>query len=251
MAPELPGAQSLRLFESPMSPRSSLSLLATALCLAAAPLAQAASISLTKLSGLTGGTLAATAVYKADLSASGLSTLLSIGIRDNSFGLGGAAGQFSGFDLDAIKLSTVDCADAACAKGLVGLSLFDFLSPTRTVFLPGGQRAPVDPKLYGTDASGLAPDDAIATLGDFDGESSTVTPFGFLSLGDGGSIDFNLSAAVSTANLYLYIGEVGDNGELAAGDIIVRDTRTVDEPGALALVGLALLGGVAARRRRR
>lgn len=229
----------------------SLASLALALGLALAPAAHAASISLTKLTGVTGGTLAGTAVYKADLSTAGISSLLSIGIRDNSFGLGGAAGQFSGFDLDAIKLSTVDCATAACAKGLVGLSLFDFVLPARTVFGPGGQRAPVDPKLYGTDASGLAVNNAVATLGEFDGESSTVTPFGFLSMGDGGSLDFNLTAAVGTAGLFLYIGEVGDNGELAAGDIIVRDTRTVSEPGALALMALSLAGAVAGSRRRR
>lgn len=248
MAPELPEAHSLG---NPDSPMRTLSSLVVACGLAIAPTAHAASISLTKLTGLTGGSLAGTAVYKADLSSSGISSLLSIGIRDNSFGLGGAAGQFSGFDLDAIKLSTVNCADAACAKGLAGLSLFDFLSPARTVFGPGGQRAPVDPKLYGTDATGLVVDNAVATLGDFDGESSTVSPFGFLSMGDGGSLDFNLSAAVSTAGLFLYIGEVGDNGELAAGDIIVRDTRTVSEPGALALLSLSLFGALAGARRRR
>lgn len=224
-----------------------LSLVVGAALLGLAPLAQAASVSLSKLTGVTGGTLAATAVYKADLSASGLSSLLSIGIRDNSAGLGGAGGQFSGFDLDAIKLSTTDCATAACAQSAAGLSLFDFASLANTQFFPGVQRLPADPKLFGSNAGGNAVDDAVATLGLFDGESSVSTPFGFLSLGDGGLIDFNLSSAISTAGLFLYIGEVGDNGEVAAGDIVVRDTP-VSEPGVLALAGLALLA--AARRRR-
>ena len=166
----------------------------------------------------------------------------------NSAGLGGSPGQFSGFDLDAIKLSTSDCATAACAAGLVGLSLFDFV--TGTTFNPGGQRPPADPRLFGTDGSGTAVDDAVATLGSFDGESSTATPFGFLSMGDLGSINFNLSAAVSTAGLFLYIGEVGNNGEVAASSITVLDNR-VPEPGSLALAGLALAGLVLTGRKSR
>ena len=75
----------------------------------------AVNVTLTELTGLTGGTLAGTGVYKADLSSVGLASILSIQIADNSVGLGGSAGQFSGFDLDAIRLSTTDCATAACA----------------------------------------------------------------------------------------------------------------------------------------
>jgi hypothetical protein len=85
-------------------------------------------------------------------------------------------------------------------------------------------------------------------LGAFDADSTTVTPDGFLSLGDGGVISFNLTGAVSTAGLFLYIGEVGDNGELAAGSIIVRDS-TVPLPPSTALVGLGLGALLAARRR--
>jgi hypothetical protein len=222
--------------------------LAAALCAGAAA-SQAVPVTFDHLSGITGGTLAGTAVYKADLSALGLANILSISIRDNSSGLGGAAGQFSGFDLDAIKLSTTDCADAACAQALVGFSVFDFVGGS--FFTPGAQRAPTDPKLFGTDASGLAVDDSVATLGEFDGESTTAIPgaFGFLSLGDNGLLSFNLTSALATSGLFLYIGEVGDNGELAASNIEVRDT-TVPEPSSLALVGLALAGAAAWRRKR-
>ncbi len=221
---------------------------AAALGLAGAGAAQAAAVSFTKLTGLTGGSPANTAVFKADLSTVGLSNILSITVSDNSFGIGGAAGQFSGFDLDAIKLSTTDCASAACAAGLVGMSVFDYFAGV--LFTPGVQRAPADPKLFGTNGAGTGVDNAVATLGDFDGDSSVVTPDGFLSLGDGGVISFNLTGPVSTAGLFLYIGEVGDNGELAAGNIVVRDTPAgVPVPATALLVALGL-GGVAATRRR-
>jgi len=229
--------------------KSTYKALAAAAALALAGATQAVPVSLTKLTGITGGVTAGTAVYKADLSSIGLATILSIGIRDNSSGLGGAAGQFSGFDLDAIKLSTTDCADAACAKAAVGLSVFDFL--TGIAFTAGVQRAPADPKLFGTDASGTAVDDSVATLGLFDGESiAGPGAFGFLSMGDNGIIDFNLTAATSTTGLFLYIGEVGDNGEVAAGSIIVRDTTSLPEPGGLGLLGLAVAGLATWRRRR-
>jgi hypothetical protein len=203
----------------------------------------AAPVTFEKLSGVTGGSLAATAVFRADLSSFN-QDILSISITDGQTGLG-APGQFSGFDLDAIVLSTTLCETAVCAKGLTGLNVFDF-SPGGTLFTPGTQLPPTDAKLFGTGPAGNTVDNAVATLGSFDAESTTAIPgaFGFVSMGEGGRLVFNLTSAVTTAGLYLYIGEVGDNGEVAAGQITLSSTP-VPEPtaGLLLAAGCALFMG--------
>ena len=227
-------------------------LLAAAVLAGASAPACATTIVLTKLTGLTGGSPANTAVYRGDLNPLG-GSFAAISIADASGGFGGAAGQFSGFDLDAIKLSTTFCADAACVAGLAGLNVFDFTSGI--VFAPGTQRAPTDSKLFGTGPSGATVDNAVATLGAFDADS--IAGFGadgFLSIGDNGSIAFNLTSLTSSAGLYLYIGEVGDNGEVAGSNIdILRDpVNGVPEPStwAMMLIGFGAIGFAMRRKQR-
>lgn len=208
--------------------------------------AQAVPLSFTKLTGVTGGDIAGTAVFKADLSSID-GVIAAILIRDSGMPSDSSPGQFSGFDLDAIKISATDCADAACAAAAVGLDVFSFLG-SNVVFTAGTQEAPTDPKLFGTNGAGTGLDNSVATLGAFDGESTTVTPDGFISLGDNGQIAFNLTSTIFGFGYFLYIGEVGDNGEVAASDIEVLPTR-VSEPGMLGLLGLGLVGIGALRRR--
>ncbi|MCU0561341.1 MAG: hypothetical protein MUD16_14255 [Desulfobacterales bacterium] len=99
----------------------------------AAP-AAAVPITFVKLAGLTGGSPAHTAIYRADLSSISFD-ILSISISDNSFGIGGANGKFSGFDLDAIKLSSTFATSASDAAALMGLGVFDF-SAAGALFTP-------------------------------------------------------------------------------------------------------------------
>jgi hypothetical protein len=231
---------------SPMKNRIT-SLLVLGVLVLSVNIALAETISFTKLTGVTGGSPAGTAVYRADLSALSLTTIQSITLHDASGGVGGAPGQLSGFDLDAIIISDTSVGTAAAAQALVGLPGFDY-SPAGTLFTPGTQRPVADPKLFGTGPTGLTVDNTVATLAAFDANSTTFIPlaFGFISMGDGGQLIFKLTGPVSTAGKFLYIGEVGDNGEIAA---VV--TVALPEPSSIMLAFAGLVGLAAYGRRLR
>jgi hypothetical protein len=248
-----PGGAERSSEDLPMRLTTTLRACGIAAALAAGTCIHAAPVTLSKLTGLTGNpSAAATAVYKGDLSTI-VGSFVAITITDVSGGFGGAPGQFTGFDLDAIKLSSTNCADAACAATAPGLPVFDFTSGV--VFMPGSQRAPADPKLFGTGPGGNTLDDSVARLALFDGVSSTGSDAaGFISLGDNGAIAFNLTALTSTTGLFLYIGEVGDNGEVAGSNIELRDTPVTGLPEpetyAMLVAGIGALAAYTARRRR-
>jgi Domain of unknown function (DUF4114) len=188
-------------------------------------------ITFEKLSDLTGNPSApGTAIYRADLSKVRFD-INSISISDGGTVTGGAPGRFSGFDLDGVLLSNTKIESAPEINTLNGLDVFDF-SPARTALIPGTQRPPINPAqpdLSGTVNGNI--NNIVATLGEFDSDPSTVVDRGSVSLGDHGKILFNLKNSVSptTEPLYLYIGESGDNGEVAAGQIVVSDKTISDD----------------------
>ncbi|ABA20611.1 conserved hypothetical protein [Trichormus variabilis ATCC 29413] len=197
---------------------------------------------------------ASTSIYRADLSMVGFD-ITAIKLSDIIGISAGSPGKFSGFDLDAIKISDRLITNAEDVKTLPGLDVFDF-TPPQTIFSPGTKRDPGN-SIYahyfaGNDLFGSKDgevDNSIATLGSFDANAITDnTARGFLSLGEGGEILFQLTQKVSTANpLYIYIGEVGNNGEQVRGRVTaigtISSATTVPEPaslGALSLMGLYL-----------
>lgn len=228
-----------------------LSLATVAMTLTSAYSATAGTLDLnfTKLQGLTGNDSGMTGVYRADLSNLGFD-ISSIAISDSN-GTAGAPGQFSGFDLDAIKISNVLVNNATDVKNLSGLDVFDFTS-FGTLFTPGTQRSPVDRgDLFGV--TGGIIDNSLATLENFDANpTADANASGLVSLGDGGTVVFNLKNPISTTSpLYLYIGEAGDNGEVVNGRITVSDKpREVPEPTSLAAVSLLGIYFAVSRRKK-
>lgn len=175
-------------------------------------------LNFTKLDGRVG----ATGVFRADLSKIGFD-LNSLTIADGGSGVGGAGGEFSGFDLDAIKLSNTLVTKAEDVAALPSLNVFDF-SPAGTIFTPGTQRPSpfgVKSDLDGTLNGNI--NNAIATLGEFDATASGTG--GSASLGVGGKVGFDLTSPVSTSDkpLFLYVGEAANNENAPAGNIAASD----------------------------
>ncbi|MDY6941058.1 MAG: hypothetical protein SWY16_25795, partial [Cyanobacteriota bacterium] len=78
----------------------------------------------TRLNGLTGNPSSMnTAVFRSDLSTLGFD-LNSISVGDSGSGIGGSGGIFSGFDLDAIKISNILVDSAEEVNALAGLDIF-------------------------------------------------------------------------------------------------------------------------------
>ena len=158
-------------------------------------------------------------IYRADLSNLGVD-LNSLRLGDNSAGFGGSGGSASGFDIDAVALSRTrldsvgaltDLNDPAT---LPRLDVFDF-NAARVAYSPGTQRPETSSAFpNASDSQGAInglPDFAYATLDKFD---FATAGRGYVSLGDGGSLGFDLNATVPAGGpLYLYVAEAGNNGE--------------------------------------
>ncbi|QLE58619.1 PEP-CTERM sorting domain-containing protein [Nostoc sp. TCL26-01] len=166
-------------------------------------------------------------------------------------GQGGTPGKFSGFDLDAIKISDSLITNAEDVKRLSDSNVFDF-TPNGTKLTAGTMRATTRANFRGNNLFGTKDgnvDNSIARLQSFDAVAETnQNAAGFVSLGDGGEILFQLTQRVAVpkpSSIYVYIAEVGNNGERARGQVTLIGKRTrVPEPTsllALPLIGIYLL----------
>lgn len=161
------------------------------------------------------GTFGGSRIFRADLSGLGVD-IRSLVLRDDGRAEGGSPGRFSGFDLDAVVLSRAFLDGVTDATDLNGaalprLDVFDF-SAAYLDFRPGDQRPTATPILTGplNGATNGLVNNGFATLGVFDSSGVVGAPEGRLSLGDGGALGIDLTAAVATSQpLYLYVAESG------------------------------------------
>lgn len=161
--------------------------------------------------------LEAMGIFRAELTDPSIIRALRIG--DSGSSTGGAGGDRSGFDLVGLKISNQRITRVDELDALPTLDVFDF-SPLGTFLTPGTQRAGgnLSPDLFGTLHGQI--DNTVATLDDFDFELEGN--HGFVSLGDGGEIGFNLTEALpSDGPLYLYVAEAANNGETLQEQITV------------------------------
>jgi Ca2+-binding RTX toxin-like protein len=177
-------------------------------------------------------------IYVLDLQSSGLTTIKSITIQDDNIVSGGSGGA-SGFDLDFIKLSTVATTNPKSVGSLADLGAFDFTNGVafHAGFMrdweTGDDAVWNTTHLYGTTV-GNAYSAAFSTLAIRDGVPGPTN--GQISFGEGGSITFTLTHAVSTAGLFLYLGDVG-NGNDAAFVTVSDDAQPPTDPGGVTVVG--------------
>ncbi len=179
----------------------------------------------------------ATFIYRADLAATGLDEITSIRIVDTSSGVGGSSGAFTGVDIDGVIISNVLTSDAIQVNSLPKANQV-ILSPSTTQFIAGTQTAPVAPNLFGTTGGNI--DFAFARLDAMDADG-ILPGSGYFSMGAGGELSINFDTPIDpNVHRYLYIGEVGGNGETFAAE-------AVPEPHSLLLALMAGLLCMASR----
>ena len=174
----------------------------------------------------------------------------SITLHDSNLRTEGGDGEVSGFDLNSIMLSTIDIPVGGSLAGINTMSrlnVFDF-SALGTHYAAGDQRYDPDntnvsaPNLRGA-LTNTTVNNARATLDSVD--TYDLSQNGFVSLGDGGSIGFDLTQTVSTDGpLFLYVSEAdASTGETLTG-LISASTQQVEPTGDLSTdLGDQGLGG--------
>ena len=176
------------------------------------------------------GPVGMTGIYRIDLGQSGLTNIGSITFHDDFYMTGGSAAA-SGFDLDLVKLSSVDTNDPEAAATLAASPDLNF--DTASTVFHAGYMLDFDPDDYpewntspllGTTGANIF-SNAIATLDTADGPAEGGTE-GALSFGEGGQFTLLLNAPVAATGRYLYFGELGLDVDAADIEVTVSDTRS-------------------------
>ena len=226
-------------------------------CAPAAAWALQIPVALTPGTALGNGTLP----FVADLKGLGVTEIGSITVVDAGTPVGGAAGIFSGFDMDGLFLD-VD-GSLATAGDRIQASAFLFAGSTRPSASALVQPTPAHPGPTFGSLDGTTIDAAPATLdviGDGVNVANVNSADGFLTLGDGGALVANFAPLVPVgSSLFLILGEQGGQvGEGLSASIFVSD-RPSDVPNGeiplpaaawMMLAGLGALGAAGRRRRR-
>ncbi len=180
-------------------------------------------------------------IFVADISNLNID-IRSISLTDSGSRIGGLGGLASGFDIGAIALSRTllgpitDGTDLDTAGTLPRIDAFDFTNASMH-FTPGTQHTPGGTFPYGENFPGSVNSLVNADRVRFDLFNGPLyndpSLPGTLTLGDGGTVGFDLKAPVSAEGpLFLYIAESGGTGEVVTGAINIS-TDTIEPTGDL------------------